>query len=175
MGEQKSLEPRIYVACVAAYNSGSLHGAWIDVGDDLDAVYEATYAMLVTSPVRGAEEYAIHDYEGFGGVELSEMIGIKQVVEIATFLRERGTLGALVLNHLDGDLDAAAEALDDGYRGVFPRLADYFQALTEETVTIPEALRLYIDYDAMARDAVLGGEIFTLETAYDEVHVFWSR
>jgi hypothetical protein len=32
------LEPRIYVACLAAYNSGWLHGAWIEVGDDADAV-----------------------------------------------------------------------------------------------------------------------------------------
>jgi Antirestriction protein (ArdA) len=23
-------EPRIYVACLAAYNNGYLHGAWID-------------------------------------------------------------------------------------------------------------------------------------------------
>jgi antirestriction protein len=23
-------EPRIYVACLAAYNNGNLHGAWID-------------------------------------------------------------------------------------------------------------------------------------------------
>lgn len=24
--------PRVYVACLAAYNSGFLHGAWIDAG-----------------------------------------------------------------------------------------------------------------------------------------------
>lgn len=171
----EALEPRIYVACLAAYNNGYLHGAWIEVGDDADAVWDAIRAMLEASPVALAEEHAIHDYEGFGGVEIAEYASIDRVVEIAGFLRERGTLGALVLEHLSGDIDAAAEALDDNYHGVFERLADCFQELTEETVEIPESLRLYIDYDAMAKDAELNGDIFTVETAYNEVHVFWAR
>lgn len=87
----------------------------------------------------------------------------------------RGRLGALVLAEVGGDLEAAGAALDDQYRGCFSSLADSFQALTEETVDIPKALRGYIDYDAMARDAQLNGEIFTVETAHDEVHVFWVR
>ena len=171
----QTLEPRIYVACLAAYNNGWLHGAWIDVGDDVDAVWAQIAAMLKTSPVAGAEEHAIHDYEGFGGVEIAEYASIARVVEIAAFLHARGNLGALVLDHLEGDIEAAATAMDEQYRGVFERLADCFQALTEETVEIPEPLALYIDYEAMARDAQLNGEVFTVETAHDEVHVFWSR
>lgn len=171
----EKLEPRIYVACLAAYNNGWLHGAWIDVEDDADAVREAINAMLKASPVAGAEEYAIHDHEGFGGVEIAEYAGVGKVVAIASFLRERGTLGALVLEHFCGDLDAAASALDEDYWGVFASLADGYQEMTEETLTIPEALRLYIDWEAMARDARLNGEVFTVETAHDAVHVFWSR
>ncbi len=176
MGEvSEKLEPRIYVACLAAYNNGRLHGAWIVVEDDADAVRQAIRAMLKASPVPGAEEYAIHDHEGFGGVEIAEYAGIDKVVEIATFLRERGSLGALVLEHFCGDLDAATSALDEDYRGVFQSLADCYQEMTEETLTIPEALQLYIDWEAMARDARLNGEVFTVETAHDEVHAFWSR
>jgi antirestriction protein len=121
-----------------------------------------------------AEEWAIHDHEGFGGVEIGEFAGIDKVVEIAAFLRQRGRLGALVLEHVGGDLDAAARALEDQYRGVFSSLADCFQELTEETMVIPEILRPYIDYEAMGRDAQLNGEVFTLEAAHDEVHVFWA-
>ena len=159
----ETLEPRIYVACLAAYNSGWLQGAWIDVGDDADAVWAAIAAMLKTSPVARAEEWAIHDYEGFGGVE------------IAGFLRERGVLGALVLEHVGGDVEAARTTLDEQYHGVFESLADCFQALTEETTVIPGALRNYIDWQAMGRDAQLSGDVFTLETAHDAVHVFWAR
>lgn len=172
----ENLEPRIYVACLAAYNNGRLHGAWIDLdGEDADAVRAAVTAMLKTSPEVGAEEWAIHDYEGFGGVEIAEYAGIDRVVEIAAFLRERGTLGALVLEHVGGDVEEAVTVLDDHYHGVYESLAACFEALTEETTVIPEALRTYIDHEAMARDAQLGGEVFTIETAHDEVHVFWTR
>ena len=170
----ETVEPRIYVACLAAYNGGVLHGAWIDVEDE-DQVLGAIAAMLAASPVAGAEEYAIHDHDGFAGVEIGEYEAIKRVVEIASLLRARGALGALVLAELGGDLDAAQAALDEQYHGVFDSLAEAFEALTEETVTIPEPLRLYIDYEAMARDARLNGEVFTVETAPGAVHVFWSR
>lgn len=172
MGQaDEDLAPRIYVACLAAYNAGILHGAWIEVGDDPQVVRAAIAAMLAQSPEPGAEEYAIHDHEGFGGIEIGEYADVERVVEIAGFVPERGRLGALVLNHVGGDLDAARRAFDD-YRGCYGALADYFAELTEETVEIPPALRLYIDYEAMARDARLNGEVFTLETAFDAVHVF---
>lgn len=171
----EKIESRIYVACLAAYNNGRLHGAWIEVEDDAGAVRDAITVMLKTSPVPGAEEYAIHDHEGFGGVEIAEYAGIDKVVAIAVFVRARGVLGALVLEHFCGDLEAAASALDEQYHGVFESLADCYQEMTEETLTIPDALRLYIDWEAMARDARLNGEVFTVETAHDEVHVFWSR
>ncbi len=169
-----ALTPRIYAACLAAYNAGVLHGAWIEVEDEAQ-VWSAIARMLQASPQPGAEEFAIHDYEDFCGVEIAEYASVARVVEIAGFLRARGRLGALVLAEVGGDLEAAGTALDDQYRGCFSSLADSFQALTEETVDIPKALRGYIDYDAMARDAQLNGEIFTVETAHDEVHVFWVR
>jgi antirestriction protein len=81
----------------------------------------------------------------------------------------------MVLAEVGGDLEAAAAALDDQYHGVFASLADCFQDLTEDTTAIPETLRLYIDYEAMARDARLNGEVFTVETGRDRVHVFWTR
>ncbi|MBO9545638.1 antirestriction protein ArdA [Caulobacter sp.] len=168
------LSPRIYVACLAAYNAGCLHGAWIDIEDE-ETVKDAIEAMLTASPVAGAEEFAIHDYDGFGGVSIGEYEPIGRVVEIAGFLRERGQLGALVLEHLGGSIDDATAALEDGYRGTFESLADYFQELTEETTTIPEPLRPYIDYEAMARDAELSGDVCALRTAHDEMHVFWAR
>jgi hypothetical protein len=49
------------------------------------------------------------------------------------------------------------------------------EELTAESVMIPEALRYYQDWDAMAREAEMSGEFFTIETAHDEVHVFSNR
>ncbi len=60
-------EIRIYVACLAAYNNGKLHGAWIDATQDIDDIQEQVSQMLDESPEEDAEEYAIHDYEGYDG------------------------------------------------------------------------------------------------------------
>lgn len=164
--------PRIYVACLAAYNNGYLHGAWIDADQGADVIRDEIAAMLALSPTKGAEEYAIHDYEGFEGVTISEYAGIDTVARMGAFIAEHGALGAGLLEQFVGDIDQAETALQDCYHGQFSSLADYMEELTTESVTIPEALRYYIDWAAMARDAEMNGELFTIETTRDEVHVF---
>lgn len=167
--------PRIYVACLAAYNNGSLHGAWIDAGQGADEIRVQIAAMLASSPIKGAEEYAIHDYEGFEGVTIHEYAGIEKVARMAAFIAEHGALGAGLLAEFTDDIDQAETTLQDCYHGQFTSLADFVEDLTAESVTIPEALRHYIDWKAMARDTEMNGEFFTIETAHDEVHVFSSR
>ena len=167
--------PRIYVACLAAYNNGFLHGAWIDADQDADQIRDAIAAMLARSPVEDAEEYAIHDYEGFEGVSISEYAGINTVARLATFIAEHGALGAGLLEQFSGDMDQAESTLEDCYHGQFASLADYMEELTTESVMIPEALRYYVDWEGMARDAEMGGDLFTIETAHGEVHVFSNR
>lgn len=164
--------PRIYVACLAAYNRGILHGAWIDAAQEPWAIWDEVQQMLAASPVAEAEEWAIHDYEGFGSVRISESAGFEQVAELAEFITEHSELGAALLDHYGGDLAEAREALTDRYYGSHPSLADFVQDQTEETITIPEALRFYIDWQAMARNAELSGDLFTVTTAWDVVHVF---
>ena len=78
MGEQKE-EIRIYVACLAAYNSGALHGRWIDATQDAADIQSEVREMLAASPIAGAEEWAIHDYEGFEGAQVSEYDGFERV------------------------------------------------------------------------------------------------
>lgn len=164
--------PRIYVACLAAYNNGYLHGAWINADQDADEIRDEITGMLARSPIKGAEEYAIHDYEGFEGVTIEEYAGIEGVARMGAFIAEHGALGAGLPAQFVGDISQAETAMQDCYHGQFASLADYMEELTAETVTIPDALRYYIDWQAMARDAEIGGEFFTLETGHDEVHVF---
>lgn len=165
-------QPRIYVACLAAYNNGYLHGAWIDAAQEPWAIYDAVRDMLAASPVPDAEEWAIHDYEGFGGVRIEEYTGFERVSEIASFLAEHGEIGAAVLDYYSGDLAEAREALEDRHLGAYASLADYMQEVTEDTTAIPQSLRYYVDYQAMARDAELNGDLFTVSTAWDVVHIF---
>lgn len=167
-------EIKIYVADLAAYNNGYLHGVWIDATADVEDMQSQITAMLAASPVDDAEEYAIHDHEGFGDYSLSEYAGLETAHDVALFIEEYPEFGAALLNHF-GDLDDAKKAAQDSYCGTHSSLAGYAQELTEETTEIPESLRHYIDYDSMARDMELNGDVFTIETGYQQVHIFWNH
>lgn len=168
-----SNEIRIYVACLAAYNNGILYGAWIDAQQSVEAIKAYIRKMLKASPIEGAEEYAVHDYEDFEGLSLSEYEGIQQIVEKAEFIAEHGRLGAELTNYY-GDLGSARTALEDHYAGEFRSVAEFAEQITEETTGIPESLRFYIDYELMARDMEIN-DIIAIKLGFDCVHIFWSR
>lgn len=171
---QREETPRIYAACLAAYNNGRLHGRWIDAAQDPDDIQAEISEMLAASPISDAEEWAIHDYEGFEGARLEEYSGIENARALALFIVEHGELGAKLLEHVGGDLEQAEAAFDD-YAGEHESLADFAREITEETTSVPPTLVNYIDYDAIARDMELNGDVFTVELGFGEVHVFWSR
>lgn len=171
--ESSHPEIRIYVACLGAYNNGHLHGAWIGADQDADAIRGEIAKMLSTSPIADAEEYAIHDYEGFGGVRLSEYEGIEQVCELAAFIVEHGALGRALLEHFP-DISDAETALTNQYAGCYDGAEDFARDITEQTQNIPDYLANYIDYDAMARDLLIS-DIFTIDLGHQEIHVFWSH
>jgi len=89
-GSQEADAPCIYAACLAAYNNGHLHGRWIDATQDAEDIQAEILEMLRASPIPDAEEWAIHDYEGFAGATLNEYSGIEKVVALAAFIAERG-------------------------------------------------------------------------------------
>lgn len=167
---------RIYVADLAAYNNGFLHGVWIDATEDLDAIWNQINTMLKASPIEEkAEEYAIHDYEGFGSYSVGEYSGIEELHQVASFIEEFPEIGSDVLANFNDDIDEARKAIEENYNGCHESVADFAQQLTEDTSDIPKHLEFYIDYDRMGRDMEMSGDIFTIETAHDEVHIFWNH
>ena len=171
-----SEELKVYVADLAAYNNGYLHGVWIDATLELDEMQEQVAEMLKATPLdEEAEEYAIHDYEGFGAYKVSEYEGLESVHEVACFLEEHGEVAGDVLAHFGDNLEDARKALEENYHGCYNSLADYAEELTTETSEVPERLAFYIDYEKMGRDMELSGDVFTVETGYQELHVFWSH
>jgi antirestriction protein len=151
--------PRIYVACLASYNSGILHGEWIDAAQDAETLHEEVKEILSSSPIPNAEEFAIHDHECFFGVELDEYTPLSQVSEVARFIEEYGELGAEIIKHCSYELDTAKRTMKESYLGVYKSVAEYAQSITEETTEIPESLASYIDYESMANDMELSGDI----------------
>ncbi|MCR9078558.1 MAG: antirestriction protein ArdA [Hyphomonadaceae bacterium] len=167
--------PRIYVSCLAAYNAGRLHGRWIAADKGQDHIWAEVRQMVNESPEPGAEEWAIHDYDGFEGAPISEYAGFDWVCDLAEFINERGGLGAKVCEHYCGDLEQAKAAFE-AYAGCYTSLADFAESLMRETgPKIPEAFQFYIDWSGMGQDLALNGDVFTIEMHFDEVHVFWCR
>jgi antirestriction protein len=166
---------KLYVADLAAYNNGKLHGVWVNACDELDTIKEQINAMLADSPEGFAEEYAIHDHEGFEGYAVGEYEGLDQLHYIALFIDEHGAITGALLNHFGGDLDAAREAMQDNYAGCHTSLASFAEEITSETIEIPPHIAYFIDYEHMGRDWELSGDIYTIKFRHSEVHVFWNR
>ena len=166
---------RIYVACLASYNSGILHGCWVTATLGEDHVWHAVREMLASSPEEGAEEWAIHDHDGVEGAEVSEFAWFDDVCAMAEFIEEHGNLGGQLLTHFGSRLDEAKAAFED-YAGDFRSVGEFAEELTDHTGTeIPDSISYYVDYDAMGRDMEMSGDIFTIAASSCRVHVFWSR
>ncbi|HEY8658003.1 MAG TPA: antirestriction protein ArdA [Hanamia sp.] len=132
--KMNNLEPRIYVACLAAYNGGHLHGEWIKANQDIDSLYEEVKNMLAASPVPDAEEWAVHDFEGFGDVSISEYTGLETIHELAEFIAEHDELGAAVLGHCGGDIADAQKLLDECYHGEHDSEEDFAYNERDHTI-----------------------------------------
>jgi antirestriction protein len=172
--------PRIYVASLSDYNDGRLHGAWIEASADVEELEAGVLSMLAASPTPGAEEWAIHDYENFGPLQLNEYESLSTIASLSAGIDEHGPAfvhwAALVgtadaetlerfedtyLGHADSIEAYAEELLDD--LGVFRQLDDVF----------PEQLQAYVRFDVegFARDLELSGDVITSE-ADDGIYVF---
>lgn len=144
--------PSIYVACLASYNNATLHGIWIDATQSEDEIMEEIWEMLDNSPEPDAEEYAIHDYEGFGGIKIHEYESICNIVEYASFIKEHGELGlALLCNY---SMDDAQTMLEDNYQGCYDSEVDFAEQLFDDCYAhqLPSSISCYFDYEAFARD-----------------------
>ena len=184
-------ELRIYVACLASYNNGRLHGAWIDCeGKDAEELRIDVATMLRTSPypnvmvpdpdsaidgpgeqsmVPSAEEWAIHDSEGFGRM-VGESTSLDDVAMITEALSGNQALAFRWLIEDRGmTVSEAAERADEvdiwqNDRGQSDErmLADYAEEFTDETGGLegcPEHFRNYIDFEMMGRDLRLSGDV----------------
>ncbi|HRD70244.1 MAG TPA: antirestriction protein ArdA [Legionella sp.] len=144
--------PSIYIACLASYNNSILHGVWIDATQSEDDIMKEIWEMLDNSPEPNAEEYAIHDYEGFGGIKIHEYESISNIVEYTSFIQEYGELGlALLCNY---SVDDAQTMLVDHYHGCYDSEVDFARQLFDDCYAhqMPESLICYFDFEAFARD-----------------------
>lgn len=126
--------PRIYVACLSAFNFGVLHGLWIDATQEPKEIEDDIKWMLSWSPdinnsvcfqeVSQKDEWAIHDYENFEGFEIDEYERLEYVSKLAQVLDnalDTKAMGAWLKYATstikNPDIDALAEEFSDCYCG----------------------------------------------------------
>lgn len=123
--------PQIYVACLAAYNAGRLHGKWIDATQDADAIHEQIAEVLKSSPIAGAEEWAIHDYDDlpFG---LGEYEDIDTVSRLAQAYEQHGAPFAAWMDTRDDPRSVDPDEFEQHYRGEWSSEEDYAWEVVKE-------------------------------------------
>lgn len=168
-----STEPRIYVACLASYNAGILHGKWIACdGKSADELAAEVAALLASSPVPRAEESAIHDHEGFEGFDVGEFTALSEIADITSLLDEYGDVARAAATLAVNDLEQVRSLCEDKYLGSWASVEEYAESLLEGQINLPSELACYFDYEAFGRDLELSGDISTIEGADGMLHVF---
>ncbi|MGE3681037.1 MAG: antirestriction protein ArdA [Bdellovibrionales bacterium] len=171
---------RIYVACLASYNAGTLFGKWIDANQSAEEIHADISAMLRGSPEAGAEEWAVHDYEGFGEISLREWPDISRVSVIARLLEEHGDAFSLWYTSQAGqnvDLEEVEEKFLEQWQGAHDSkeaFADYLLDTTGQLSEMPEFARRYFNFEAFARDLELSGD-YSFVRANGQVYAFSSH
>jgi antirestriction protein len=170
--------PQIYVACLSAYSAGRLHGEWIDASADADEMRTEIAAMLAKSPEPDAEEWAIHDTNGFDGVQIGEHDPLERVAALAELLYDHP--GAVVAAFLDGWGDHCADEListfEDAHGGCWTTVDEFAdEVLVSDDVkeALGERLYGYFDLERYARESEADGGFSTVDTP-DGVHVIWK-
>ncbi|MEM6398690.1 MAG: antirestriction protein ArdA [Cyanobacteria bacterium P01_D01_bin.116] len=170
--------PKIYVACLSAYNASYQHGLWIDATQEPEDILNDIEWMLSWSPmvdIEPCEEWAIHDYECWERIKLSEYEDIEQVSELAQLLEEYGQAYAVYYEHY-GDEYATEEDFKDRYLGEYEDEEDFVYRSWEDNGIIQQLEEIniptfYIDWKAIARDWFIDS-YFSVEVSYKETYIF---
>lgn len=117
-----------------------------------------------------SEEWAIHDYEGFGDLKIDEYESIEEVARLAELIEEHGEAFAAYASYIGQDY-ADADNFEEAYCGEWDSEEEYAEDLMQQCYEIPEYLQFYIDYEKWARDLFIN-DYFSAESSNGKVYVF---
>lgn len=150
---------RIYVGTYAKYNNGSIGGAWLDIEDYADKE-DFLKACAELHKDETAPELMFQDYEGFPSAFYAESSVDERVWEWEGLRDDEQGVWAAYLEHVDSN--GSWETARDAFQGTANSEADWAEQWLEDTGSLqdcPAHLRNYIDFEAYARDAQLGGDV----------------
>lgn len=145
------------------------------IGSTLDGTGSNTrvacQACKGTGKVPSAEEWTIHDHEGFEGISIGEHESIEDVAKHARLLSEHDGAWAAYVG-LVGAHYATEDGFSDAYQGEFDSDEAYAEQLISDCYDLKSMGNLanYIDYEKFARD--LGFDGYSFVPGGSGVYVF---
>ena len=146
---------QIYIACLASYNQGILHGSWIEPTSDIEELTAEVAKVIDTSPAEGAEEHAIHDYDGFP--DLGEYPSLQDICDFVEMVDQSyfdADIVSAVVDEFPNDKGKAQSVLDENY-GIHENFQAYADELADEMMACHdfgngEWIKQYFDYEKHA-------------------------
>ena len=170
---EKYTKPSIWVACLSAYNSGYLHGAWIVPKTTKEELLEQIQEVLKGSPVGDPEEWAVHDYNNFPN--LGEYPDLEKVCEVQRAFEEfePSIVHGYLENFCDFEPGNLKENIEEAFVGTYDNFKDYAYQYADDTIPGLDSgstLAMYFDYDGFARDLEL--DHWTADAPGYQTHIF---
>lgn len=166
--------PAVCVGTYHKYNCGSLFGMWMDLTKFAD-FEEFMNACRFLHNDESCPELMFQDYENYPEEWYSESFMGEvhfNMIQRYAELDDKDVFDAF-MDVRGGDYDSDDESVFDEYTdkfcGVYDSKAEFAEQLADETCmldNVPESMRDYIDFDAMARDLFIcdydysGGFVF---------------
>jgi antirestriction protein len=145
------MENQIFVTCLASYNSGHLHGKWIQCSSDVEEMEREAQAVIASAPVKG-EEWFITDFN-LHGAAIGEYTALSEIADLVALMDDHEPeVVALAYNYSGGNLKDT-ERLMAEYLGSYDDYEDYAAQYIENCgLTIPSCIEWHVDYKGLGED-----------------------
>jgi antirestriction protein len=163
------------------------NGAWHDLNAyaDREALETAALAQITKTPENAyAEELDCPDHEGFGAVFAGQYyVSTAEVWAAHEWLTACEAEGiaedvAHAYAEYTGERMPDPSDIVDVYAGEYDSVQAYAEGYVEDSGMlsgVDDTVARYFDYEAFARDLVLGGDLWTTDRKRGSVHIFRTR
>lgn len=153
--------PRVYVADLAAYNAGTLKGAWIDLGEC--PTFETIMETIMEALAPAGEEWRFDDYDNLP-YNLHEYAPVSELVAIAEqfqeFERDNVTASVTWLDYCSAYREGCVDSVEQflaSIIGVYDTWLDYVWEVIENDERIHDEIKSFVDVEKYAGDLDMNG------------------
>lgn len=168
---------KIYVESLSKYNAGRSKGEWVDI-DDMD---EDDLWTEIKRILDGDEEYLISDTEDLGNINMEHWIP-EHIIWLKDMIKKHDEIFLLYFKEIaNGYLtDASEDDFEDRFHGgPYDDKEDYVSEFLEDTGTfeglskeMKNFFETYLDYERIARDWEISGDIAFVKDDNYQYYVF---